>query len=75
MIVPQVQLIREFLDNLYQEVKKDPTKAIPTIYEEIRRKISKDLDQDQKISFLQEIPSQKMFLVDCLYIIEVIENT
>ena len=39
------------------KVKNDPTKAIPTIYEEIRRKISKDLDKDQKITFLQEIPS------------------
>ena len=52
-------LVKQFLDDLYKEVKTDPTKAIPTIYEEIRRKISKNLDKDQKISFLQEIPSQR----------------
>ena len=52
-------LVKEFLDHMYNEVKKDPTRAIPTIYEEIRGKISKNLDKDQKITFLQEIPSQR----------------
>ena len=41
-------LIKKFLDSLYDVVGKNPTKPIPTIYEECRRKISEGLSDDEK---------------------------
>ena len=43
---------------LLKMVKQVYDTLCEALYEEIRRKISKDLDKDQKITFLQEIPSQ-----------------
>ena len=48
-----------FMDACYDEVKKDPTKAIPTIYNEVRNALGRDLTETERRRFFQEIPSQR----------------
>ena len=42
---------------MYCQVRDDPTKAIPSIYEEVRKKFSTDMTKDEKITFFQTLPT------------------
>ena len=53
-------LKRQFVKSLYNEVSKNPLKAVGKIYEETRSKFTSKLDtEDEKIEFLNDIPTFK----------------
>ena len=49
-------LARIFTEKCYNAVEIDPTKSIFQIYKDVRADLGKDLTEDEKISFLCEIP-------------------
>ena len=49
-------LARIFVERCYNAVEFDPTKSIFQIYKDVRADLGKDLTEDEKISFLCEIP-------------------
>ena len=49
-------LVKEFKDKCYDAVSQDPAKSIPQIYKDIKEEICRDLADDDKKSFLDEIP-------------------
>ena len=51
-------LKKKFMSKLYEEVKKNPSKAIGRIYSEIRDEFSNNLSPDEKKQFIRIIPSQ-----------------
>ena len=55
---PTSHLVKEFREMCYAQVKKDPTKALLTIYKENRGYITnrEKLDEDQKKAFFADLP-------------------
>ena len=51
-------LKKKFVEIMYSEVKKNPTRAIGEIYKETRRELSKDLTEDERLQFFEIIPTQ-----------------
>ena len=51
-------LRKKFVDTLYSEVKKNPTKSIGKIYLETRTELAKDLTDDERMQFFEIIPNQ-----------------
>ena len=51
-------LVREFLNSLYDTVSKNPTAAVPKIYEDCRTKIFEGLSYEEKETLIQELPCQ-----------------
>ena len=49
-------LVKVFRDKCYDAVAKDPTRPISHLYKDIREKMCSDLTDDEKKSFLDEIP-------------------
>ena len=49
--------IKEALDKMYCQVKEDPTKKIPRVYQEVTAKITENLDYDERCALLQEWPT------------------
>ena len=54
---PEHYLAKEFAKDLYNQVKADPLKSIPTIYEESLLKMTEKLKFEQKEALLSEIPT------------------
>ena len=50
-------LTKQFRRELYQEIALNPIKPLPTIYEEVRNDMCKDLSHDERVAFLQDIPT------------------
>ena len=46
---------RKCIQAMKRAVRNDPTRAIPTIYEQCKSEVSRTLTQDQKIAFLSEL--------------------
>ena len=49
-------LARIFTEQCYNAVETDPTKSVFQIYKDVRTELGKNLDPEEKISFLCEIP-------------------
>ena len=49
-------LVKSFRDKCHDAVSQDPAKSIPQIYKDIKEEICRDLTDDEKKSFLDEIP-------------------
>ena len=49
--------IKEAVDEMYCQVKEDPTKKIPRVYQEVTAKITENLDYDGRCALLQEWPT------------------
>jgi hypothetical protein len=49
-------LVKDFRDKCYDAVAQDPTRPISHLYKDIREKMCSDLTDDEKKSFLDEIP-------------------
>ena len=49
--------IKEAVDEMYSQVKKDPMKKISRVYQEVTAKITENLDYDERCALLQEWPT------------------
>ena len=49
--------IKEAVDKMYSQVKKDPMKKISRVYQEVTAKITENLDYDERCTLLQEWPT------------------
>ena len=50
--------IKEAVDEMYSQIKEDPTKKIPSVYQEATTaKINENLDYDERCALLQEWPT------------------
>jgi hypothetical protein len=49
-------LVKDFRDKCYDAVAQDPTKSISQLYKDIREEMCSSLTDDEKKSFLDEIP-------------------
>ena len=49
-------LVKSFRDKCHDAVSQDPAKSIPQIYKDIKEEICRDLTDDERKSFLDEIP-------------------
>ena len=49
--------IKEAVDEMYSQIKEDPTKKIPRVYQEATAKITENLDYDERCALLQEWPT------------------
>ena len=49
--------IKEAVEEMYAKVEEDPTRKIPRIYQEVRSKITENLDLDERCALLQEFPT------------------
>ena len=57
--MPGDNLKEKFMSSCYDQVKNDPTKPVPKIYNEVRNALGRDLTETEKRRFFQQIPSQR----------------
>ncbi len=50
-------IVRDFRSTLYAMVHKNPTRPVPSIFDEVREQITSKLTPEEKLAFLTEAPT------------------